>query len=58
MSNRGSEYDVCGEEYKVGKSEIGGNIIFPVILMLVGRISSGGEGNETDILGKKIKIKK
>ena len=48
-----------GEEYNVGKSERGfSNIIFPVILRLLARISSGEEGKGTEIMGKKIEIKK
>ena len=40
------------------KSEGRSKIIFPKILRLVGKISSEGEGKDTDIFGKKIKIKK
>ena len=40
------------------KRQRGSNIIFPLILRLLGRISSGKEGKETEILGKKIKILK
>ena len=36
--------------------ERGSNNILPVILRLLGRISSGEEGKATEILGKKIKI--
>ena len=38
------------------KRERGSNIIFPIILRLLGRISSGEEVKWTEILGKKIKI--
>ena len=38
---RGREYHGGGEEYNVEKSERGNNIIFPIILRLLGRISSG-----------------
>ena len=55
---RGREYRSCGEAYKVEKRESGSNIIFPIILRLLGRISSGEEGMGTDMLGKKIKILK
>ena len=34
----------------------GSNIIFPLILRLLGRISSGEEGKRMEIAGKKIKI--
>ena len=43
--------NICGVEYNVDK---GGNIIFPVILMLLGRISNGEGGLK--ICGRKIKI--
>ena len=52
---RGREYQGCGEEYNV---EIRiSKIIFPIILRLLGRISSGEEGNGTEMfmLWKKIK---
>ena len=63
----GEEYQVvkrerechgCGEENNVEKREKGSNIIFPIILRLLGRISSGLRGKGTDILGKKIKVLK
>ena len=40
----GREYHGCGAEYNVVKREKGSNIIFPIILRLLGRISSGEEG--------------
>ena len=55
---RGGECHSCGEEYNVIKRVRVSNIIFPLILRLLGRISNGEEGKETEILGKKIKIKK
>ena len=52
--NRGSEYYGCGEEYITWKKrKRGSNIIFPIILRLLGRIS---RGKGTEILSKKIKI--
>ena len=50
------EYHGYGEEYNWGKRKKGSNIIFPIILRLLGRISSEEEGKGTKILGKKIKI--
>ena len=44
------------EEYKVEKSERGSNITSPMILRLLGRISSGVEGNGDLNLGNKIKV--
>ena len=38
---RGKENHGCGEEYEVEKRESGINIIFPLLLRLLGRISSG-----------------
>ena len=43
---RGREYHDCGEEYNVEKREGGSNIIFPKILRLLGRISSGEKRTE------------
>ena len=43
------------EEYNLEKRERGSNIIFPIILRLLGRISGGGKGKGTE---KKIKIRK
>ena len=40
------------------KKVSGRNFIFPLIFRLLGRISSGKEGKTTEIMGKKIKIKK
>ena len=54
---RGREYHYCGEENIVVKRERVSNIIFPIILRLLGKISSGEEGKGTEITGKKIKIK-
>ena len=61
----GEEYQVVkGEENfmavgtnitGVGKGK-GSNIIFPIILRLLGRISIGKEGKGTETLVKKIKI--
>ena len=48
---RGREYHGCGEEYNMEKRERGSKIICPIILRLLGRISSEEEG-------KKLKIKK
>ena len=47
---RGRECHVCGKEYNVEKRERGSNIVFPIILRLLGRISIGEEGKRTDIL--------
>jgi len=55
---RGREYHGCGEEYYVEKREMGSNIIFPLILRLLGRISSGEKWKGKEILGKNIKILK
>ena len=41
VAKRGREYHGCGEEYNVEKRERGSNIIFPIILRLLERISSG-----------------
>ena len=40
------------------KRDRGSNIIFPIILRLLGRISSGKKGKGAETAGKKIKIKK
>ena len=40
------------------KRERGDNIIFPIILRVLGRISSGEEGKWTEILKRKKKKKK
>ena len=53
---RGREYHGCGEEYNVKKREKRSNSNFPLKLRLLGRISSGKEGKEMEILRKKIKI--
>ena len=39
------------------KRERGSNIIFPIILRLLGGISSGEEGKETEILWEKSRFK-
>ena len=44
---------VVGKNIKWEKREKGSNIIFAIILMLLGRISSGEERKGTEILGKK-----
>ena len=55
---RGREYYSCGEKYNVEKRGRGSNIIFPFIIRLLGRISSGEEGKGTEILGiKKLNLK-
>ena len=38
------EYHGCGEEYNGEKRERVSNIFFPIILRLLGRISSGEKG--------------
>ena len=55
VMKRGKEYKGCGEKYNVEKES---NIIFHIILMLLGRISCGEKGKTAEISGKKIKIKK
>ena len=45
---RGGEYHCFWEEYYVEKRERGSNIIFPIILGLLGRISSDKEGKRTE----------
>ena len=51
------KYHGCGEEYNVEKREkAGSNVIFPIILKLMGRISSGEEGKGTKFRGRKSKI--
>ena len=52
---REREYHCYGKEFNVEKRELGINIIFPVILRLLGRISSRERG-EGDGGGEKIKI--
>ena len=58
MGKRGRKYHGCGEELTKEKMKRGSNIIFLIKLRLLGRISSWEEGKKTEILGKKIKIKK
>ena len=56
----GEEYQVVkrGREYhNVEKRKSGSNIIFPIILRLLGRISSKGKLNGKEIWGKIIKLK-
>ena len=53
---RGREYHGCGEEYNILIREMGCNIIFPIILRLLGRISSAEVEKGTEIYRKKIKI--
>ena len=53
---RGREYHGGGKEYNAEKKEWGSNLIFPKILRMLGRISSGEKGKK--ISGKKIKIEK
>ena len=48
---RGREYYGLGEEYRVEKRERGNNIIFPVILRLLGRILNGEKGKGLEFLG-------
>ena len=45
----GQVISCCGEEYTVQKRERGSNIIFPIILRLLGRISSVEERKGTEI---------
>ena len=51
---RWKKYHGCREEYNAGNRK--SNIIFPKKLRLLGRISSGEGGQETEILGKENKI--
>ena len=46
----------CGEENNVEKRERESNILFSIILRLLGRISSMEKGKEKEIFGKKINI--
>ena len=57
---RGRTYHGCGEEYNVEKRQRGSNVIFPVILRLLGRISIGEEdGNfREENQGKKMGVGK
>ena len=55
---RGREYYGCREVFNVEKGEKGSNTIFPIILRLLGIISSKEEGYGREIFGKKIQIKK
>ena len=51
-------YHGCGKEYNVeknGKEE--SNIIFPMILSLLGRISSGKKGRDRKLGGRKSRFK-
>ena len=56
IAKRRRKFHGCGEEYNLEKREKGRNIIFPIVFRLLGRISSGEEGKETEMFGKKIKI--
>ena len=53
---RGREFKGFREEYHVEKRVRGSNIICSIMFRLNGRLSSGEEGNGTEILGKKIKF--
>ena len=53
---KGREYIGCGEEYNLEKRERGTNIIFPIILRLLGRISSVEKRKGTEFSGMKIEI--
>ena len=57
---RGRQYHGCGEEYNVEKRERGSNIIFPMILRLLGRISrrEAGKGPGWTFFGEKSRFKK
>ena len=57
MVKRRRKYHGCGEEYNQEKRERGSNIIFPKILRLLERISSGEVGKRTEILGKNSRFK-
>ena len=45
---RGRKYHGCEEKYNIYKREIGSNIIFLMILRLLGRIFSGEGGKNQD----------
>ena len=53
---REREYHVCGKENYVEKSW--GNITFPLMLRLLGRISGGEAGKEKEICRRKSRLKK
>ena len=57
---REGKYHGCGEEYHMEKRERGSNIIFPIILRRLGRISNGEDGNfweeNQNGMGKNIKL--
>ena len=53
----GREYHCCEEEYNVEKRKRGCNIIFSLIMKLLGRISSGKEGKEMECFGKNQDLK-
>ena len=56
---RGREYHGCDGKNITWKKERGrSNIIFPIILGLLGRISSWEKGKGTEVSWKKVKIKK
>ena len=50
---KGREYHGCREEYNFVKMERGSNIFLPIILRLLGRISSEENGKGTEISEKK-----
>ena len=54
------EYKVYLEEFNVETRELGFNILYPLILMLLGRISSGGRSEEgaLKIRERKSRLKK
>ena len=52
------EYHGCGEEYIVDKRKRGSKIIFPIILRLYERISSGEEGRRGNIWEENQDLKK
>ena len=45
-----------GKNITRGKKERGSNIIFPIIIRLLERLSSGEEGTGTEIFGKNTKF--
>ena len=55
---REREYHSCGKEYNMEKRERGSNIIFPIILRLLGRISSGEKGRKRKFWGRKSRFNK
>ena len=51
--NRGRKYHGFGGEHNVENMERGSNIIFTIILRLLGRISSGEKGKRRKFLRRK-----